>query len=822
MADLNNDPQVIKALEELQQYLSDQLAPMMVVDSVETLMECPPEIVGKAIFAWVGAQYRSGKPIPASDYFFHALKKIHMMREYKLIPPEKIKPFLQRLSFVVLEYCPPEDREILAKNLETMGEAVGGAPLANPVEVIYRQATGGSEDSHARLASSQAAPPNAKQMDDNRFDQLMRRLERGLGALAAAGEAVGTDRQKDVVGDALAEAARSAQATMELDRWITQLRNQGIQATTEDVFRALGRNLTVWTVPDRPDFQIPEDRNIKAMHRIVSEAADPREGATRFHELVKAAIERFNEGSIAQAASMIDLAMRIISAKEVDEKTIEILRRKGDENLDPEKLRKFSEEPEHHQSLKKILNFFTSLLPAGLLDSLHKESKRDKRRLLLLLLECHGEPTRVAALDHLRMPIGVHQTEAEIYFRRNLIHLLSRIPPSPSESIKELSEIVALHADLTFPPLLVKEAAAYLAQLKSEISEHKLIELLEQTEDMLMNPAESPYEAEELLVILDRLVASLARLGTAGAWRTVVDHAVKKKPKLGNTMSRLTELGTQDLSKDVETVERLLATLRASMPVKLLGLVLQQKDQELQYIIEALASTPMPRVRRALEEVQKKFADRPSGAAAAKAVANMEPASIMKRAPEPVKVSLTGDLELFGLPALLQSLSDLAASGNLILKNPNGETFATVHLEKGRFQSAQMGLLSGENAFYQLFEWPQPGTFQFSKTPEKPDDQTELRDILPLTLEGIRRYDELQNYRTIVPDKSKLILKAQRPVALQEEKDGLFFRDLWTAVKSGATAADCETTVVADSFRVRRLLVHWVESGAIEPTQPPA
>ncbi|MCI0446299.1 hypothetical protein L0152_24180, partial [bacterium] len=651
MADLQNDPQVSKALEELQQYLSDQLAPMMVVDSMETLGECPPEVVGRAIFAWVGAQYRTGKPIPASDYFFHALKKIHMMREYKLIPPEKIKPFLQRLKYVVLEYCPPEDREILNQNLENLGETAGAAPLANPVEVIYRQASGGSGDVTAQAALASQTVKSQKQMDDNRFDQLMRRLERGLGALAAAGEAVGSDRQKDVVGDALAEAARSAQASMELDRWITQLRNQGIQATTEDVFRALGRNLTVWTLPDRPDFQIPEDRNIKAMHRIVSEAPDPRESATRFHELVKAAIERFNEGSIAQSASMIDLATRIIAAKEVDEKTIEILRRKGDENLDPEKLRKFAEEPEHHASLKKILNFFTSLHPSGLLDSLHKESKREKRRLLLLLLECHGEPTRVAAVDHLRLPMGVHQTEAEIYFRRNLIHLLSRIPPAPSESVKDLSELVSLHADLNFPPLLVKECAAYLAQLKTEKSEQKLIELLDHTEDMLMNPAESPYEAEELLVILDRLIASLARLATPGAWRAVLDHALKKKPKLGNTMSRVVELGTQDLSRDVETVERLLATLRASMPVKLLGLVLQQKDQELQYIIEALASTPMPRVRRALEEVQKKFADRPSGAAATKALTNMEPASVMKRAPEPTKVSLTGDLELFGLPS---------------------------------------------------------------------------------------------------------------------------------------------------------------------------
>ncbi|MCI0617581.1 hypothetical protein L0244_31795, partial [bacterium] len=132
MADLQNDPQVSKALEELQQYLSDQLAPMMVVDSIETLAECPPEVVGRAIFAWVGVQYRTGKPIPASDYFFHALKKIHMMREYKLIPPEKIKPFLQRLKYVVLEYCPPEDREILNQNLENLGETAGAAPLANP------------------------------------------------------------------------------------------------------------------------------------------------------------------------------------------------------------------------------------------------------------------------------------------------------------------------------------------------------------------------------------------------------------------------------------------------------------------------------------------------------------------------------------------------------------------------------------------------------------------------------------------------------------------------------------------------------------------
>jgi hypothetical protein len=465
--------------------------------------------------------------------------------------------------------------------------------------------------------------------------------------------------------------------------------------------------------------------------------------------------------------------------------------------------------------LKKIMNFFTNMTPQGLLDSLHKESKRERRRLLLLLLECHGEPTRTAAVAHLLHPLGHLQTEAEIYFRRNLIYLLGRIPASPTESLKDLSEVVAHHADLIYPPLLIKEAVGYLGHLKTERSEQALISILGKVEGLLMNPTESPYEPDELMVILDRVIGSLARIGTSNAWKTVLDHGLKKKPKLGDTMARLAELSKQDLSKDVEIVERLLAALRANSPVKLLGIVLQQKDQDLQHIIEALSSTPMPRVRRAIEDIQQKYSDRPAGATAAKALANIDQAASMKR-PEVSKPSLMGDLELFGLPSLLQSLSDLAATGCLVLKNPAGELVGTMYLEKGKFHSCNAGSLSGEAAFYQLFEWPQPGTFQFSRTGERPDDQTELRDLLPLTLEGIRRYDELQQCRSVIPDKARLVLKSDRPVALQDEKDGLFFRDLWTTVRSGATPIECDAAVTADSYRVRRLLVHWVEQGAIE------
>jgi hypothetical protein len=137
-------------------------------------------------------------------------------------------------------------------------------------------------------------------------------------------------------------------------------------------------------------------------------------------------------------------------------------------------------------------------------------------------------------------------------------------------------------------------------------------------------------------------------------------------------------------------------------------------------------------------------------------------------------------------------------------------------MEEGRFRSAQTGPLSNDAALYQVFEWPSPGAFQFTRG-SLPQNLPayEAREVLPLMLEGMRRYDELQQYRSTLPDDSKLKAKATHPSPMPEEKDGLLFRDLWTAVRSGATPKECDAAVRVDSYRVRRLLVHWLDSGAI-------
>ena len=81
--------------------------------------------------------------------------------------------------------------------------------------------------------------------------------------------------------------------------------------------------------------------------------------------------------------------------------------------------------------LRKLLQFFTAYQPTGLLEALPGEQKRDRRRLMLLLLEIHGAAAREAAFERLTHSLGPAVGEEEWYFRRNLLYLLRRIPRGP-------------------------------------------------------------------------------------------------------------------------------------------------------------------------------------------------------------------------------------------------------------------------------------------------------------------------------------------------------------------------------------------------------
>ena len=639
------------------------------------------------------------------------------------------------------------------------------------------------------------------------------------------------------VSEALAFAARSSQSKEELSQALARLNALGVETGTDSLFRALSMSVPGWVAPPAsasapgPAY---EAGAIGAMRRIVTDAEDPVEASRRFHQMVKAGVERFNEGSLPQAVQMLELAEKLVSEKKVDAGSAEIARRKLGETLDPEKLKKFGEQASDQNQLRHVLEFFTAYQPEGLLEALPGETKRDRRRLMLLLLEIHGAPAREAAFERLTRSLGPAVGEEEWYFRRNLLYLLRRIPRGPdSAPVDAEIDVILQHARLGVPLVVLKEAVAALGQHKDEKAEIGLAQLMTDIEAMLIKPEGAPYDAKELRALLDRAAATLARLPSRPARRTLIEHAAKKQVPLGDTMSRLAELGSQNLSDDNATVDQILELVKASLPFKVLGLTLRQNDQSLVHLVDALSGTPTPAVRKAFDEIIAKFPDKDAARAATRAIqawdkppatgpaaSSSTSGSFPLVASDAPAASLQGDLDVFGLPALLQSLAESSASGTLTLREAKGgAVFASVTLREGKLEEIKRGRLTGEDAFYQLFEKPTPGQFAFVKGAPPAAPGATPRAILPLTLEAMRRYDELQETAALVPDTVFLVATAQKPTAHPAEKDGSFLQALWERVRQGGTPLDFESVVASDSYRIRRMLAHWVEQGALKPRE---
>jgi hypothetical protein len=130
-----------------------------------------------------------------------------------------------------------------------------------------------------------------------------------------------------------------------------------------------------------------------------------------------------------------------------------------------------------------------------------------------------------------------------------------------------------------------------------------------------------------------------------------------------------------------------------------------------------------------------------------------------------------------------------------------------------------MGQIRGDEALYQALERPLTGTFAFVPyPPEKLVSDIVPREIMGMLLEGMRRNDELQRFIALVPDGATLTKTNVRPTPHDDEADPALVREVWIKASSGANIADCERQLATDSYRVRRLVAHWLEQGALVAT----
>ena len=194
-----------------------------------------------------------------------------------------------------------------------------------------------------------------------------------------------------------------------------------------------------------------------------------------------------------------------------------------------------------------------------------------------------------------------------------------------------------------------------------------------------------------------------------------------------------------------------------------------------------------------------------------------------------VGATLSGDLRVFGLPTLLQSLADSHVTGVMRLLDGRGRSLATMELERGRLAGARYGSLEGAEVVYQLLERPLRATFVFVPRSAEPagvdatsaeTDARAAEDLTPLLLEGLRRHDELRRAAVIVPDDARFETTDRPPRAVTGEEDIDLVISLWEKVVAGTTPQECERSLAADAYRVRRCLVDWVEDGALRLNPP--
>src|SRR6185503_10516740 len=186
--------------------------------------------------------------------------------------------------------------------------------------------------------------------------------------------------------------------------------------------------------------------------------------------------------------------------------------------------------------------------------------------------------------------------------------------------------------------------------------ESALLDRLHDMESDLSRGGGSQEEWE----FLDRLCSALARHGSQQAIRAIAGHAFKRNHHFGDTMARIEHLGWVDLSVDPEQLAILVKMIRDLIPKKVLGLSTKRPPAELAPLVAALSGTPTAEVRGALEAVIAALPNHPTAEAATKALAKLGPKAGTTAASTE---ALTGDLELFGLPSLLQSLQGSEATG---------------------------------------------------------------------------------------------------------------------------------------------------------------
>jgi len=788
---------VTAALSMFQRYLDEEIPPAAASYALATLMAQPPDVLMQRVATWTAEQNKA-RSMAAGQLLLHALTKIYVTGELQLLDREAVANYLDRVTGVALRLCPDTERDQLRGDLNTMRQSRTTAASLQQTSVAPARMPALTSVAPVNEGEAQAAKQYSLI-----FDRLTRERE-------AAGSK-GLEADPQAFAQLLAMAATRSNTAEQLNQYLDQLRPLA-GGGDKNVFVILGGALPSWDVANFAPGSARPPSQVGAMEKIIDLAESPEVAMKRFRELVTAAVEKFNQGALGAALWMLDVAEDSIPEKKLDRAIVDPFRAEAVEMISAVQLRKYAENKAKHAAVKIVLEFFPTLRLETLFRTLRVEESAERRRSILGFIEAYGVVGRDAALDELDREL--QRDDIATYYLRNLIYLLHRITRESQETIgREFEALVKASAPGNII-YVIKEAATALGLIKTDASVKLLTTRLAEFEATLLRNDTSVYPAAEMQKLLDRIISALARIGTSAALLTIARHGMKANALLGDTRARLAALAQHDLSFDEGTVDVLLKALREEIPGKLLGRLLPKKQESTVRLIESLSGTRSEETEALFRDIAHRFPDHDVGRAAAQVLAKWSPAEAPARTEG--GVTLTGELEFFGLPSVVQNLGEMRATGMLTLTSKQKQAVAKLVFIEGKFLNAQMGHIRGEEALYQALERPVAGTFSFVSHPaEKLRSEIVPREVMGLLLEGMRRNDELQRFIALVPDEMTLVKTSVKPTPHAEEDDPALVREVWIKASSGANIAECERHLATDSFRVRRLVAHWLEQGAL-------
>jgi hypothetical protein len=390
MPGTDQEPSLRQAADELQRYLSDEIAPMMVVEYFEQLVPQPPELTAKIIAQWIMSQHsRPSENVDTSDLIFHALKKLSLLSELELVRRTTMLRSIHEISRMLLHVCPEGQRDDLRIRLSHLGESA--TVLSARAEFLHRApgAAGAAPQDGSPATTGKPAPAKATatgaeaKPDPQEMDRGAKALSLLLGELAKMRKPDAPPQKEGpeaaMLAQVLATAALESKTNEDLARHLERVKQEGVATPMGQVFRALGWSLPGWGAigDEGKPVDARTGRQLKAMDRIVALAPDAQERAKRWGEMIYAAIEQLNEGRLAQAVSILEVAKRLITERRPDTEIVAQVLTQAEAAISEDLLRRLADQPTKHGLLRKVLEFFPSLRPGMLLMHLDGEIRRE-------------------------------------------------------------------------------------------------------------------------------------------------------------------------------------------------------------------------------------------------------------------------------------------------------------------------------------------------------------------------------------------------------------------------------------------------------------